>query len=82
MATQPADRQITARIPEAMFDELAGIADQEQRSLANLLRVIAMRYLEDRHARTSPAEPSGAGPVTASGSEVAVPAPGTAPPAE
>ena len=48
MPTQPTGRQITARLPQDVFDRLQQLADQEQRTLSNLLRFIAIRYLEER----------------------------------
>lgn len=46
-------RPVTARLPVDVFDRLTELADQEQRSVSNLLRFIATRYLED-HQRDAP----------------------------
>lgn len=57
MATQTTGRQITARLPQDVFDKLQQLADQEQRTLSNLLRFIAIRYLEDEAKRSGSSEP-------------------------
>lgn len=56
MATETTGRQITARLPQDVFDKLQQVADQDQRTLSNLLRFIAIRYLEDRDTRSGGSE--------------------------
>lgn len=41
-------RPLTIQIPQELYDRLAELADQEQRSISNMLRVIATRYLDGR----------------------------------
>lgn len=41
-------RPLPIQIPQELYDRLAELADQEQRSISNMLRVIATRYLDGR----------------------------------
>lgn len=58
MTTQTTGRQITARLPQDVFDRLVQVAEEEERTLSNLLRLIAIRYLEERDRQSNSGNPT------------------------
>ena len=40
-------RSVTIQLPQELYDRLVQLADQEQRSISNMLRVTAAGHLDD-----------------------------------
>jgi len=46
--THKYDKRLTITIPQALYEELARIAEEEERSIASLVRLALKRYLKAR----------------------------------
>lgn len=52
MTTDTHFRPVTARLPADVYEKLRTLAEQEQRSVSNMLRLIASQYLDGHHDAT------------------------------